>query len=95
MYDCHQVMCLLPVCVAAAGAVLQFDSRSSGCENSFPSLFTGNFELYLIMEWVGTSFAAVCLVIYLFVFLLHFLIQHFTVAVSGSLASSQLFQQRG
>ena len=56
-------MSLAPVFLAVVGAVLQFDSRDTKCDGGFPSLLhQSDFELYLLVEFVGAVLAGVFMV---------------------------------
>lgn len=51
-------MCVAPLFLAVVGAVLQFDSRGTNCEDSFPALLhQDDFEVYLLIEYVGAVLA--------------------------------------
>ena len=58
-----QTLSLVPLYLAVVGAVLQFDSRDTGCDGDFPSLLhEGDFEVHLLVEYIGALLTGLCMV---------------------------------
>ena len=56
-------MGVAPLFLAVVGAVLQFVSRDTSCDGSFPALLhQDDFELYLLIEFVGAVVAGIFIV---------------------------------
>ena len=59
----HQVLGVAPLFLGVVGAVLQFDSRDTSCNSSFPALLhQGDFEIHILIEFVGAVIAGVFMV---------------------------------
>lgn len=65
MYTLTQskTLSVVPLYLAMAGAVLQFDSRSNKCDGSFPSLLRQeDFELHVLIEYIGVLLSGATMV---------------------------------
>ena len=84
---------VVPVYLAMAGAVLQFDS-SDGCDGNF--LNEDDFEFHLLVEYIGVLVCGSCMVSSASVAILYYLLifmhsPHHLVAGSDTIAMAEVW----